>query len=130
VADINRGVTNLLFSMNQVVGSPHLTNSLVSLHQTLDEYRRLSEEARARIGPLATGADVTMKEAQSTLGELRLTLQNVRDLLAPQAPLRRDLSLALDEVADAAHSIGTFADFLNRNPNALLSGRKTPERKR
>ena len=129
VADINRGVTNLLFSINQVVASPDLTNSLVSFHRTLDEYRRLSEEVRARIGPLASGADVTMKEAQSTLVELRKGLQNVEDLIAPHGPLRRDLSLTLDELAEAAHSVATLADFLNRNPNALLSGRKTPEHK-
>jgi paraquat-inducible protein B len=78
---------------------------------------------------LATGADATMKEAQSTLAELRQTAQGARDLLAPQAPLRRDLSVTLDEVAEAAHSIGALADFLNRNPNAILSGRKSPEHK-
>ena len=127
VADINRGITNLLFSINQVVASPDLTNSLVSVHQTLDEYRRLSEEVRARVGPLASGADVTMKEAQTTLIELRKGLQNAQDLIAPQAPLRRDVSLTLDALAEAAHSIGALADFLNRNPNALLSGRKPPE---
>jgi paraquat-inducible protein B len=129
VADINRGITNLLVSVNDLLRSPHLTNSLASLHQTLDEYRRLSVEVRGRIGPLARGADATFKEAQSTLAELRQTLQGARDMLAPQAPLRRDLTVTLDQVAEAAHSIGALADFLNRNPNAILSGRKPTEHK-
>jgi len=115
--------------MNQLVRSPDLTNSLASLHQTLDEYRHLSETLRARIDPLANGADATLKEAQATLVELRQNLQNVRDLLAPQAPLRRDLTVTMDELAEAARSISALADFLNRNPNALLSGRKRPESK-
>lgn len=42
VADINNGLTNLLASMNQLVRSPDLTNSLDSLHRTLDEYRLFS----------------------------------------------------------------------------------------
>jgi len=129
VSEINQGLTNLLVSMNQLVRSPDLTNSLASLHQTLDEYRHLSETLRARIDPLANGADATLKEAQATLVELRQNLQNVRDLLAPQAPLRRDLTVTMDELAEAARSISALADFLNRNPNALLSGRKRPESK-
>jgi paraquat-inducible protein B len=126
VADINSGLTNLLASLNQLVRSPDLTNSLDSLHRTLDEYPLLSENVRARIDPLADGADDTLKEAQATLAEFRQSLQNVRDLLAPQAPLRRDFSATMDELAEAARSIGALADFLNRNPNALLSGRKRP----
>ena len=129
VADINNGLTNLLVSVNQVVRSPNLTNSLNSLHRTLDEYRLLSETVRAKVDPLANGADITLKEAQATLVELRQSLQNVRDLLAPQAPLRRDVAVTMDELAEAARSIRALADFLNRNPNALLSGRKRPEQK-
>ena len=57
VADINRGITNLLFSVNQVLGSSpgNLTNSLVSIHQTPSgsNTARLSEEVRpARIRPV------------------------------------------------------------------------------
>jgi paraquat-inducible protein B len=129
MSELNSGLTNLLASLNELVRSPDLTNSLGSLHRTLDEYRLLSETVRAKIDPLANSADATLKEAQATLVELRQSLQNVRDLLAPQAPLRRDLAVTMDELAEAARSIGALADFLNRNPNALLSGRKRPEPK-
>ncbi len=128
MGDINRGLTNLLASIDQLVRAPDLTGSLASLHRTLDEYRTLSEQVRARIDPLATGAEATLKDAQSALAELHQTLQNARDLLAPQAPLRRDLTVTLEQVAEAARSIAALAEFLNRNPNALLSGRKPPER--
>lgn len=130
VTDINNGLTNLLVSVNRVVQSPSLTNSLSSFHRTLDEYRLLSETVRAKVDPLANGADATLKQAQATLAELRQSLQNVRDMLAPQAPLRRDLAVTMDEVAEAARSLRALADFLNRNPNALLSGRKPPEQKK
>jgi paraquat-inducible protein B len=124
VSEISAGLTNLLTSVNQFVRSPDLTNSLASFHRTLDEYRLLSETMRLKIDPLAKGADDTLKEAQITLVELRKGAQNLRDLLAPQAPMRRDLAVTLDELAEAARSVGALADFLNRNPNALISGRK------
>ncbi|MCI0533906.1 MAG: MlaD family protein [Verrucomicrobiales bacterium] len=129
IAEISNSLTNVLASVNQLVHSADLTNSLASLHRTLDEYRLLSEKVRGKIEPLADGADGTLKEAQATLVELRQSLQIVRDLLAPQATLRHDLAVMMDELAEAARSIGALADFLNRNPNALLSGRKRPELK-
>ena len=127
MAEISDGVTNLLASLNHVAQSPDLTNSLSSFHQTLTEYRRLSETLRARVDPLADQADGTLQEAQVTLVELRQELQNLRDLLAPQASLRRDLALAMNEFAEAARSIGGLADFLTRHPDALLRGRRLQE---
>jgi paraquat-inducible protein B len=129
MAEISDGVTNLLTSLNRITQAPDLTNSLVSLHKTLNEYRLLSETLRARIDPLADRADGTLREVQTTIVELRQDLQDVRDLLAPQAPLRRDLALAMNEFAEAARSINGLAEYLTRHPDALLRGRSHQEPK-
>ena len=71
----------------------------------------------------------TLQDAQVTMVELRHDLQSLRDLLAPQAPLRRDLATALTEIAEAARAIGALADFLTRHPDALLRGRRLDEPK-
>lgn len=128
-AELSTGLTNLMASLNHVIQSPDFTNSLASLHRTLDEYRVLSEKVRSKLDPLSAGAEGTLKEAQVTLVELRQSLQGVRDLLAPQSALRQDVAGALDELTEAARSVSALADYLNRNPNAVLSGRKRPEPK-
>jgi phospholipid/cholesterol/gamma-HCH transport system substrate-binding protein len=127
--EINHGLSNLLASLNTVVSSPELTNTLGSAHQTFDEFRLLSQKLRYRVDPLADGADQTLAESRQTLAELRQGVQDVRDLLAPHAPLRQDLNAALEQLTESARSIGALADFLTRHPNALLSGRKAPESK-
>jgi paraquat-inducible protein B len=38
-----------------------------------------------------------------------------------------DATRALERVADAAESVQQLADFIERNPNALVSGRKGPK---
>jgi hypothetical protein len=43
--------------------------------------------------------------------------------------LRQDLAATLDQLGDAARSIGELAEFLKRHPNALLSGKRTVEGK-
>ncbi len=124
---INDGLTNLIESLNQVVDVPHLTNVLASLDRTLEETRLLAESLRSRVDPLAGGAEQTLADARQTMTDLRSAIEDLRGLLAPEAPLKRELALALDQISIAARSVGDLADYLSRNPNALLSGRKSPE---
>jgi paraquat-inducible protein B len=126
---ISAGLTNVLASLQNVLGSPHLTNTLAEAHQTLRQYRTLGEKLNGRVDPLADGATNTLHQAGQTLAQFRAAAQELRDLLAPGAPLRHDLSLVLDQVAGAAQSLSALIEFLQRNPNALLTGRKPRENK-
>jgi paraquat-inducible protein B len=127
--EINRGLSGLLASLNAVVSSPDLTNTLASAHQTLDEVRLLSQKLGRRVDTLADGADQTFTESRETLAELRQGVQDLRDLLAPHAPLRHELDDALEQLTETARSVGALAEFLTRHPNSLLSGRKAAESK-
>jgi paraquat-inducible protein B len=129
VREINRGLTNLLMSLQSLASSPDLTNTVISARQTLDEIRLLSTKLRSKVDGLADAADHTLTETRATMTELRGGVQDVRDMIAPRAPLRRDLEAALDQLSEAARSAAELAEFLKRNPNAVLSGRKTVETK-
>jgi phospholipid/cholesterol/gamma-HCH transport system substrate-binding protein len=127
---INHGLTNVLASLNHLVQSPELTNALAALNGALQEFRSLTQEIRHRVPPLADGADQTLAQARRTLSDLQRTVQDVRDLISPQAPLRRDVLQAVEELGQAAKSIADLADYLSRNPRAILSGRTRPEPKK
>ena len=127
MAEISSGITNLLESFNAVVTSSQFTNSLANLELTLEQTHLLAAELRTKVGPLGTNAAEVLDETRKTAAELRLAVEDVRDLLAPHAPLRRDLAHALEQISEAARSIGDLSDYLSRNPNALLSGRATRE---
>jgi len=132
--DINEGMTNLLAKLNQLVRSDDLTNAVISLHQTL-------AKLNARIDPLADQAEGTLidarkaiSDARDAIGDARKslthlndTLHSAQDAIAPQASLRRELSTTMQDISEAARSVTALADFLNRNPNALISGRKSSE---
>jgi len=134
--DINDGLTNLLVKLNQLVRSDDLTNAVISLRTTLD---KLS----ARIDPLADQAQGLLVDATKAVGDAREaisdaknslahfddTLHTAQNAIAPQASLRRDLASTMQDISEAARSITALADFLNRNPNALISGRKSSEPK-
>ncbi len=119
VKAINAGVTNLLASLDRIVGSPELTNSLASLHHTLDDIDSLAKRIDTN----------TLVQVQATLADLRLAVQGVSSMVAPDVPVQTELTGALDQLDNAARSIAELADFLKRNPNALITGRTPPKEK-
>jgi paraquat-inducible protein B len=129
VDELVGSLTNVLSSANRVVSAPDLTNSFTSLKTTLDQYRLLGEKVNGRVDPLADSLSNTFRQLDSTLLQTRGGMQNFRDVLAPDSPLRHDLTLALDQLTEASQSVAALVEFLNSHPNALLTGRKPPASK-
>ena len=128
MGDISSGVTNTLASLNQLIASPEITNSLVSVRSTLDQYRALGEKLSGRIDPLADSITNSLAEANRTLAQLRGTAENVRGMLRPDAPLQHDLDQLLRQLAGTAESVSTLMQFLQQHPNALITGREAPHK--
>ncbi len=124
---INAGVTNLLGTANRVIMSPDLTNSFTSLRQTLDQAKVVLKRIDDRVDPLADSLTNTLHDAQKTLADLRIGVQSVSDLLGPDSALRPNLNQALEELSNAGRAVADLAEFLERNPNSLLTGRKRPK---
>ena len=127
VSEINSGVTNLLGSLNHLVRSADLTNSLAALRQTLNDTRTLIQRIDSRVDPLADSATNTLHDARKTLADLRIAIQGVTGLVGPDSSFPPDLRLALQDLGNAGRAIADLAEFLERNPNALLTGRKQPK---
>jgi paraquat-inducible protein B len=124
VDEITGSLTNVLASANRVVSTPDLTNAFTSLKTTLDQYRVLAEKVSGRVDPLADSLTNTFEQLNHTLLQARGGMQNLRDVLAPDSPLRHDLSLALEQLTEASQSVAALTEFLHSHPNALLTGRK------
>lgn len=80
--------------------------------------------ALKRLETLAETLDTaTLPELARASRNLSRTLRVVDDSMAGDAPLQQDARQALRAVAEAARSIRTLTDALERNPEALLTGR-------
>ncbi len=124
MAQINQGITNLLASLDRVVSSPEITNALASVRPAVDQYRALGEKLNSRIDPLADSLTNSLAEANRALTELRGASENLRILLAPDAPLPNDLDQTLQQLSGAVRSLSDLLDFLKQHPNALITGRE------
>lgn len=124
--DAARGVTEL-------TNSAELRQALASMRQTLDATRATLADVRPRIAPLAGRVDEgvarieqTLQHLETTLGALQTTLGGLDQLVDPRAPLVYQVTTTLNDLSDAARSVRQFTDYLDRNPNALITGRPTP----
>ncbi len=122
-----RDLTELVQGMNEVVRSPGLRASLDSLPGTLDSLRRLTASLDARSGQVATSAQELSSEARRTLASLQTTLDAIGGLVAPDAPLPVQLGETVQELGRAARALRELADYLERNPNAVVFGRPQDE---
>jgi len=124
---INAGVTNLLWTANQLLATPDLTNSIIAAKRTLEHAQALLGRIEGRVDPLADNLTNTLFEAQKTLADVRRGAQNLSDLLGPDNSFGSDLTRALEQLSNAGRSVADLAEYLQRNPNALLAGRKKPK---
>jgi paraquat-inducible protein B len=128
LAQIQDDITKVLRSVDRLVSSPDLKNDMVALQTTLDQYRLLGEKLTNRVDPLADDVTKTLAEAERALVQVRGAAQNVRILLAPDAPLPNDLGQTLRQLSDAVQSLSSLLDFLKQHPNALIIGREKVEK--
>jgi paraquat-inducible protein B len=124
MAEINRGVTNLLDTVSTLAANREITNALAALRPTLDQYRELGAKVASKVDPVADSITHSLAEANRALAQLRGAGENLRTMLGPDAPIRNNLDLALQQITAAGQSVSDLVDFLKRNPNALIVGRQ------
>ena len=121
-------------SMDALASSPDLRQVPANLNATLADLRKTLAAVRASLNKVDMQVDADGRSLQSALAQSETTLrqfdttaENLRRLIDAQQYLGSDSHRALAQLASAAEAIQRLADFLDRNPNALLSGRKPPQ---
>ncbi len=84
-----------------------------------DDFQLTSKDARATLKDAGTA----MKQAESTLKQAEVTIVNVNSLTDPDSPTFYEIGRTLKEVSGAARSLRLLANYLERNPRALIFGK-------
>lgn len=125
--DLVQSFTSLAKSMDELVQDPKVRATISSIDAAAREAETLMRAVRGEVKPLARGANVTIEEAQRTLVDLRKLAESVQGLTRDGSPLRYQLSTALGELTNAARALRVLADYLERNPQAVLTGKREGE---
>jgi paraquat-inducible protein B len=122
-------ITTTMNGIGHLVNSRELQTTLVSIQQSLDEFRKLAGNLNQQVVPLATGVDTTLEEARNALAaarsamvQARSTLESAGDLVSDQR-LITELDNALVELTGAARAVRVLANSIDRQPESLIRGR-------
>lgn len=109
IADARRA----LQGFSELVNSDELQATVEGMNQAVAELRSLVRNIDGRVGPLASNIDRTLDEARDSLS-----------IAAEGSPVRYEMSQVLKELASAARSVRVLVQYLERNPDALLRGKR------
>lgn len=120
---IGKGVQDVITNVNRLVAKPELQRAVEALPEVVASAKRLVDALDARAGPLAVSAQATVDEVRRAAESLHGTLDDVRVLLGTDAPLAVGVTRTVAELGQAARALRDLADYLERNPNAVVFGR-------
>jgi paraquat-inducible protein B len=130
---IEQSLTNIVQKLEKLpleaIGND-LRKALVTLNQALQDADKLVKRFNTDLAPVTKAALI---EARRTLEAAERTFSSAdKAYLGTNAPVQQELRDALQEISSAARALRVLVDYLERNPDALLRGKKaaplpTPE---
>ena len=124
VEKISRDLSQSLHSINALVSSEDLTESIRALRRSLDQISQFSAGLNQDTGPQI---QVALAQLNRTLAEAERTMTATEHLVSGSGPLTYELQELLKQLAKAAQAISILADYLQRNPEALVFGKGDPQ---
>ncbi len=113
-------------SVRELASSPELKQTFVSLSAASQKLDAILADY-AKNGPTGASLAQTIEDMKGTINAFNTTAATAQKFINAQQNLGDDASQALTKLGDAAAAVRELADFLERNPSALLTGRKQPQ---
>lgn len=95
-----------------------------SFKGTMTGVQKLVRNVDGQVAPLSSSIDDTAKTVSAAMVQAKKTLSTADGAIGEDSPLMHDLTVALTELSAAARSIRVLANYLGRNPDALLYGKR------
>jgi paraquat-inducible protein B len=113
-------------SLHELASSPELKQTLVSFSAASQKLDAILADY-AKNGPTGQSLAKTIEDVRGTVTAFNATAATVQKFVNAQQNLGDDASQALIKLGEAAAAVRELADFLERNPSALLTGRNQPQ---
>lgn len=117
IEQIGQNVLDITHHVDGIVSSPQLKDAVRQLDTALKQIKQVTSKA----GPQITAVTKSLHKAADDLDR---TVQSANGLVNG-ATAQNGLETTLREITDAARSIRSLADYLDRHPEALVRGRET-----
>lgn len=110
-------------NVNQLVDSDEVRRTIAAAGAGFEDFSRLARRLEAEVDPMSETLNDTADELRRTLREVGQTFSAIQEIIGPRLGLGPQLGETLRTINEAARSVERLADFLERNPEAILRGR-------
>jgi paraquat-inducible protein B len=112
-----------LRAIRQTLESQDFGGALAALNRSLQQLEVFTAALNRDVTP---EVKAVLDELQQTLSQTKHTLAAAEGLVGGSGALGYDLQQMVGELTKAGRAITTLADYLQRNPDALIFGKGTP----
>jgi phospholipid/cholesterol/gamma-HCH transport system substrate-binding protein len=128
VKPLSAGISDTLRDAQKLVKNADTQVASVgtNLNETLGDGRKLIRNIDGSVESIKVDLQGTLTTATSALKEAQVLIQELSASASQDSSLMYRLDETLREVGRAARSLGTLTDYLERHPEALLSGKGEP----
>jgi paraquat-inducible protein B len=110
---IGDDLTGILGDTRALVESDQTQQALEQIRQAIADLSAVSRQLDRSIAP----------ELTAILSQSRQVVASINGLIGPEAPLSVESVRTIRDIGAAARSVRTFADYLDRHPEALIRGK-------
>jgi paraquat-inducible protein B len=111
-------------AVKDLASSPDAKQAFANLNAAVTELRGVLAKIDTQVTPAGENLTATLKEAKAALERFNAAAASAQHFIEAQSWVGDQGVQTLQELGDAAESVRRLADFLERDPNALLVGKK------
>ncbi len=126
-AGMSRSVIGAADEFKALASSDELKGSIVAIQEAFEVINETVKTYNLNDGPLGETIITWTQQYEKMMEGLDSLVQEAGELISPELDLRYEFETTLRELSRAAQSIRLLADYLERNPNAVLTGRSEDE---
>jgi phospholipid/cholesterol/gamma-HCH transport system substrate-binding protein len=113
--------------IESLAASPEIKQTVANLNSAVTDLRGVLAKIDTQVLPAGKELTDTLAQAKVAVGSLNDAATAARKFIATHSGLGDEVVGTLEQLNQAADAVTRLADFLERNPNALLTGKKHPQ---
>ncbi len=111
-------------AVETVANAPEIRQTFANLNAAVTDLRTVLAKLDTQVMPAGKELTATLAQAKATLESFNAAANDTRRFIAAQGGLGDEVAHTLEQLGEAADSVQRLADYLERNPNALIAGKK------
>lgn len=120
---LSNNANEFLVETRKTFNSPSLRKGIDDLGKALSSVEEITDKVNGESQQTLRSFNEVMEKLKLLIEETDRLAVNANQWLDPEGPVYYEATNTLEEVSESARSLKVFFEYLERNPNALLTGK-------